>query len=139
VDGLAARVLASREMLSADGLIALPLAMNGDAAGVPVVAFERRRDVSADEKLVLTALAQQAATAIHNARLHQEIEASYLSTVQAMVQVTDARERYTSGHAERVRAYCAAAAAELGLGEQEKTTLELAALFHDLGHVGVPE
>ena len=72
-------------------------------------------------------------------RLYQEIGAGYLSTVQAMVQVTDARERYGAGHAERVRAYCAAAADALGLDGAQKATLELAALFHDLGHVGVPE
>jgi HD-GYP domain-containing protein (c-di-GMP phosphodiesterase class II) len=96
-------------------------------------------DFGLDERLLLSTLAQQAATAVHNARLYQEIEAGYLSTVQAMVQVTDARERYAAGHAERVRAYCAAAAAALGLGAAPTATLELAALFHDLGHVGIPE
>src|SRR5439155_5351549 len=103
------------------------------------LAYPTPHDFGPDERLLLSTLAQQAATAVHNARLYQEIEASYLSTVQAMVQVTDARERYASGHAERVRAYCAAAAAELGLDQAQRTTLELAALFHDLGHVGVPE
>ena len=101
--------------------------------------FSAIRDFGADERLLLSTLAQQAATAVHNARLYQEIEAGYLSTVQAMVQVTDARERYAAGHAERVRAYCAAAADALGLDAGQRGTLELAALFHDLGHVGVPE
>ena len=58
----------------------------------------RPRTTSApDERLLLSTLAEQAATAVHNARLYQEIEQGYLSTVQAMVQVIDARERYAAG------------------------------------------
>lgn len=120
-------------------LVAVPLRFNGAASGVFAVTFGAARDISNDERLLLSTLAQQAATAVHNARLYQEIEAGYLSTVQAMVQVTDARERYQQGHAERVRAYCAAVADGMGLDAAQKGTLELAALFHDLGHVGVPE
>jgi putative nucleotidyltransferase with HDIG domain len=120
-------------------LVALPLRFNGALGGVFLVTFPAIRDVSADERLLLSTLSEQAATAVHNARLYQEIEAGYLSTVQAMVQVVDARERYQQGHSERVRAYALAAATELGLDERHKATLELAALFHDLGHIGVPE
>src|SRR5207245_10753184 len=96
-------------------LVALPLRFNGSVGGVFVVTFASARDVGADERLLLSTLAQQAATAVHNARLYQEIEAGYLSTIQAMVQVVDARERYQQGHSERIRAYAIAAGRQLGL------------------------
>lgn len=120
-------------------LVVMPLRANETTSGVFLVTFASAREVSADEQQLLSTLAQQAATAVHNARLYQEIEAGYLSTVQAMVSVVDARERYQHGHAERVRAYCAAAGSEIGLDQRSLATLELAALFHDLGHIGVPE
>jgi GAF domain-containing protein len=120
-------------------VVALPLRFNGSLGGVFLVTFATARDVGVDERLLLSTLAQQAATAVHNARLYQEIEQGYLSTIQALVQVTDARERYQPGHAERVRAYAVATGRRLGLDDRQLATLELAALFHDLGHVGVPE
>src|SRR5207244_12446704 len=120
-------------------VVALPLRFNGALGGVFVVTFAAARDVGADERLLLSTLAEQAATAVHNARRYQEIEQGYLSTIQAMVQVVDARERYQQGHSERIRAYAVAAGRQLGLDGRQLSTLELAAMFHDLGHVGVPE
>lgn len=120
-------------------LVALPLRFNGAVGGVFVVTFAAARDVGSDERMLLSTLSEQAATTVHNARLYQEIEQGYLSTVQAMVHVVDARERYQQGHSERVRAYALAAGRQLGLDDRQLSTLELAAIFHDLGHVGVPE
>src|SRR5579884_2906034 len=117
----------------------LPLRLKGETSGVFAVAFSAPQDLGADQRVLLATLAEQAATAVHNARLYQEIEQGYLSTIRAVVGVVDARERYAQGHSERVRALCAAAARELGLDARAAATLELAALFHDVGHVGVPE
>jgi hypothetical protein len=120
-------------------LVALPLRFGGAPGGAFAVTFAGPRALSADERLLLSTLAEQAATAVHNARLYQEIEQGYLATVQAMVTVVDARERYAPGHAGRVRAYALATAGALGLDAAAAATLELAALFHDIGHIGVPE
>jgi hypothetical protein len=120
-------------------LVALPLRFAGAPGGVFAVAFGGPHELGADERLLLSTLAEQAAAAVHNARLYQEIEQGYLGTVQAMVTVVDARERYAPGHAGRVRAYALATAQELGLDARARATLELAALFHDVGHIGVPE
>ena len=139
LDGRAEVALPDAAALGLGAVLALPLQVNGVVGGAFVLTYPAARDFGADERLLLSTLAQQAATAVHNARLYQEIEAGYLSTVQAMVQVVDARERYQQGHSERVRAYAAAAGRALGLDAPQLATLELAALFHDLGHVGVPE
>ena len=117
----------------------LPLRLKGEVSGVFAVVFGAAQELGADQRVLLATLAEQAATAVHNARLYQEIEQGYLSTIQAMVSVVDARERYAQGHSERVRALCAATAAELSLDEGTTAVLELAAMFHDIGHVGVPE
>jgi hypothetical protein len=120
-------------------LVALPLRFGGAVGGVFVVTFAGVHDVGEDEQLLLSTLAEQAATAVHNARLYQEIEAGYLNTIQAMVTVVDARERYAQGHSERIRGYAVQTARDMGLDERQTATLELAAMFHDIGHIGVPE
>jgi hypothetical protein len=135
----AAAGLAALAAAGVGAALCVPLRVGAAVGGVFALSYAGAHDFGVDERLLLSTLAQQAATAVHNARLYREIEAGYLSTVQAMVQVTDARERYAAGHAERVRAYCAAAAGALGLAAAQTATLELAALFHDLGHIGVPE
>jgi putative nucleotidyltransferase with HDIG domain len=106
---------------------------------VYVVAFSEPRELAPEQRVLLGTLAEQAAAAVHNARLYQEIEQGYLSTIQAMVSVVDARERYAQGHSERVRALCAATARELALPQTQLATLELAAMFHDIGHIGIPD
>ena len=116
-----------------------PLRFKGETTGVFAVTFPTARELAPEQRVLLGTLAEQAAAAVHNARLYQEIEQGYLSTIQAMVSVVDARERYAQGHSERVRDFCRATATELGLGEKQASTLELAAMFHDIGHIGVPE
>jgi len=120
-------------------LLALPLHFGGQMGGVFVVTYASAHDTTEDQMLLLSTLAQQASTAVHNARLYQKIEQSYLSTIQAMVTVVDARERYAPGHAERIRDLALTAAREMGYEAQEQDALEMAALFHDIGHIGVPE
>jgi HD-GYP domain-containing protein (c-di-GMP phosphodiesterase class II) len=151
-DGPAVRVFESGEVLTiaeaVDGallnagvraLTALPLRWNGGIGGVFLLTFGGVHEQSAHEAMLLATMGEQASAAIHNALLYRQIEESHLATVRAMVGVVEGRERYAQGHAERIRSYCAATANELGLDERRKTTLELAALFHDIGHIGVPE
>lgn len=120
-------------------ILAVPLHFGGRVGGVFVVSYATVRDFGADEVLLLSTLAQQASTAVHNARLYQEIEQSYLSTIQAMVTAVEGREQYAPGHADRIRSYAIATATALGLEQRQTATLETAAMFHDIGHIGVPE
>ncbi|MDH4143754.1 MAG: HD-GYP domain-containing protein, partial [Acidimicrobiia bacterium] len=48
-------------------------------------------------------------------------------------------DRFTRGHSERVRAYTAMIAGELGLTPSEANLLQWAALLHDVGKLGVPQ
>jgi putative nucleotidyltransferase with HDIG domain len=51
----------------------------------------------------------------------------------------EVRDPYTRGHSERVTAYSLALAQTLGLPDEEREVVELAALLHDVGKIGVPE
>jgi putative nucleotidyltransferase with HDIG domain len=86
---------------------------------------------------LLTTIAAQASIAIKNARLYEERETTYLSTVQALVSTIEASDSYTRGHSERVTRYSIALARQLGLTPEAVRSLEQAAILHDIGKIGV--
>ena len=61
------------------------------------------------------------------------------STLEAMVVAIDNKDHYTLRHSEEVTDYAQWIAEELGLSEEEKHTLRLAGLVHDVGKIGIPD
>lgn len=51
----------------------------------------------------------------------------------------DCKDHYTHGHSTRVAFYSLALGREIGLSDEELYELELSALFHDIGKIGVPD
>lgn len=86
---------------------------------------------------ILSIVANHAAAAMENVRLIHDVEEAHLSTLQSMALLLEAKDRYTHGHSERVCNYCALAAEELGMSDQDVATLRLGAMLHDIGKVGV--
>jgi response regulator RpfG family c-di-GMP phosphodiesterase len=66
-----------------------------------------------------------------------EIQHSYQSTLDALVQALDAREQETSGHSQRVVRYTLAIAERAGLAQGQIPELARGALLHDIGKIGV--
>lgn len=57
--------------------------------------------------------------------------------IDAMIQALEERDSFHSGHSRRVTRYSLAIAEELGVTGQEREDLRRAAVFHDLGKIGV--
>jgi HD-GYP domain-containing protein (c-di-GMP phosphodiesterase class II) len=88
---------------------------------------------------LLAAIGNQAGVAMHRVRLVGELERLLLDTIKAIAATIDARDGYTHRHSERVAAFTAQLAVELGLSESERQTAELSALLHDVGKIAVPD
>ncbi|WP_433545771.1 HD-GYP domain-containing protein [Streptomyces sp. CA-294286] len=71
------------------------------------------------------------------AQYQQEHEA-HQTTIRALVQAVDLKDRYTRGHSERVGRAAAMMAAELGMDEDRREMLRFAGILHDVGKIGVP-
>ncbi len=67
------------------------------------------------------------------------IRASFLNTIRALVFALEAKDRYTSGHSQRVADISAAIAKELHLPQESIDKMVLAGLVHDIGKIGVKE
>jgi putative nucleotidyltransferase with HDIG domain len=72
-------------------------------------------------------------------RYARDLEEAYVSTVRVLAAAIDARDPYTHGHSTRVASLAVRMAEELGLAEDELETLEIAALFHDIGKLKTPD
>ncbi len=68
----------------------------------------------------------------------EELRATLESTVTALVQLTEIRDPYTSGHQKRVSKVAVAIAQEMGLPEAEIDSIGLAGMLHDIGKIYVP-
>ena len=69
----------------------------------------------------------------------EEVESSYRITLKALVQALETRDFETHGHSERVVTFSLRLAHELGLEKDALRDLELGALLHDIGKIGVPD
>jgi HD-GYP domain-containing protein (c-di-GMP phosphodiesterase class II) len=68
-----------------------------------------------------------------------EVQMAYLATVKVLAAAIETRDAYTGGHIERVAEYSVAIGRELGWDEDQLMTLELGALLHDVGKIGVDD
>jgi putative nucleotidyltransferase with HDIG domain len=68
-----------------------------------------------------------------------ELRRAHRDTIAALSRSMEAKDLYTGGHTERVAALAVALAGELGFKNGELDAIEIGALLHDIGKIGVPE
>jgi HAMP domain-containing protein len=68
-----------------------------------------------------------------------EIIGSYESAVKTLAAAVEARDPYTRGHIDRVARYALAIAGELGLETARLPEVEMGAVLHDIGKIGIPD
>jgi putative nucleotidyltransferase with HDIG domain len=61
------------------------------------------------------------------------------NVVRALAYTIDAKDRYTSGHSQRVAAYSVEIAKRMGKSEDEQKVIYQAGLLHDVGKIRIPE
>ena len=72
-------------------------------------------------------------------RAARENRELFLASIRALAEAIDAKDPYTRGHSERVAAYAATIASEMGLPAAEVERIRLSALLHDVGKIGVDD
>ena len=67
------------------------------------------------------------------------LEESHLSVIGALVGALEAKDKYTQGHSTATMFHAVSLARKFGLPEEDVASIQLAALFHDIGKIGIPE
>ncbi len=68
----------------------------------------------------------------------QKVSINYLDFLKVLVFILESKEPYTNGHSERVSIYSEMIAQEMHLSPEERENLQLSALLHDIGKIGIP-
>jgi diguanylate cyclase (GGDEF)-like protein len=103
------------------------------AAAIPVRSAQEDRELE-----LLASIARQTRLALQTATSYETLERTFLSTVEALANALEANDEYTSTHARWITDLALRVGEELGFEANELKRLELGALFHDIGKIGVP-
>jgi putative nucleotidyltransferase with HDIG domain len=125
---------------------AYPLVAKGELKGVLEVFHRAPLFVTSNWLDFFETLAGQAAIAIDNARLFENLERSnlelmlaYDETIEGWSRALDLRDKETEGHTRRVTELTLKLAAQLGIPPADMAHIRRGALLHDIGKVGVPD
>ena len=69
----------------------------------------------------------------------QENQELLVDSIRALAAAIDAKSPYTRGHSERVSEYAVAIGRHLDLDDDELRTVQIAALLHDVGKIGIED
>ena len=134
--GAIARVPGVPAELTRTTFAVAPFRIEGGRGGCIVAAvggeFDERR------MRLLSGVAHQAKLAIESATTVEHLERTFVSTVEALANALEAKDEYTSSHARWITDMAVMVGRELGLDPQALKRLELGALFHDIGKIGIP-
>jgi hypothetical protein len=120
------------------GPLALALTIAHERTGLPgVVAFALPPII-----MVLSVREYVARTEEANKRLEEanrQMRHAHRDTIAALSRSMEAKDFQTGGHTERVAEIAVALGGRLGLGGDDLEAIEIGALLHDIGKIGVPE
>jgi HD-GYP domain-containing protein (c-di-GMP phosphodiesterase class II) len=118
-------------------LLVVPLKMRERLMGfIAVVSLTASKRFDEGQRKLLSIVASRAAAAIENARLYEDLQATFQQTIQSLARTIDKMDRYTAGHSERVARYAVALARWMGLPEDQIQIVRHSALMHDIGKIG---
>ncbi|HEY5118140.1 MAG TPA: HD domain-containing phosphohydrolase, partial [Anaerolineales bacterium] len=140
---LIAKTLAGEAFVS---YYAVPLLAKGQIKGVLETFHRVPHGHDAEWLNFLNTLAEQAAIAIDNATLFDNLQRSnielilaYDATIEGWSRALDLRDNETEGHTRRVADITVRLARTFALSEAELVQVRWGALLHDIGKMGVPD
>lgn len=141
--------LAASGLLEAEAVrsyFGVPLVTKGQVKGVLEIFHRSPREPDDEWLEFLYSLAGQAAIAIDNASMLQDLQHSrdeliiaYDTTIEGWSRALDYRDKETEGHSQRVTEMTMEIARHMGMSEPELVHVRRGALLHDIGKLGVPD
>ncbi len=137
------------KVISKEGFVVyygVPLVAKGELVGVLEIYHRSPLEPDSEWLNFLKTLAGQAAIAISNAVLFDDLqqakvgmEVSYAKTLEGWVRALDMRDKETEGHTQRVTDMTLHLASFMGIEKDELVHINRGALLHDIGKMAVPD
>jgi len=125
---------------------AVPLIVKGHVKGVLEIYHRSFLDPDQDWINFMETMANQAAIAIEDAQLFNDLQRSnlelvlaYDATIEGWSRALDLRDKETEGHTQRVTAMTLKLAQTLNIDQRDIIHMRRGALLHDIGKMGVPD
>jgi len=93
----------------------------------------------AQQERLVSSLASQAAVAIENAELTENLKQAHLDTIFRLGVAAEYRDKETANHLKRMSYYSALIARGLGWSEEKVEMILWSSLMHDVGKLGIPD
>jgi len=165
-EGLAGKIAITRQPLEIENILAAsndqipaalsedkftsyfgyPLIGKGQLKGVMEAYFREPFKPDMDWREFMQTMAGQAAIAIDNAllfenlqRSNQELSLAYDTTLEGWGKALELRDKETQGHTRRVAELTIRLARRMGISDAEITHIRRGVLLHDIGKMGVPD
>jgi response regulator RpfG family c-di-GMP phosphodiesterase len=132
------RFFATKPEATLVSLVAVPLrSMKTRLLGwIAVASFTKNKRFDEGQRKLLAIVASRAAAAIENARLYEDLRATFQQTIHGLAKAIDKMDRYTAGHSDRVATYAMYLAVRLRLPMDVIEVVRQSALMHDIGKIG---
>jgi HD-GYP domain-containing protein (c-di-GMP phosphodiesterase class II) len=124
----------------------VPLIAKGHVVGVLEIFHRAPLPRDPEWREFCETLAGQAAIAIDNARLFNDLQQSntdlvlaYDATIEGWSRALDLRDKETEGHTQRVTQMTLDLARRMGISEEALVHIRRGALLHDIGKIAVPD
>ena len=119
----------------------IPLPWDAEDIKFTITALFRQREMSRLNTQLLSDLKERnsqltgAFSDLQEARL--DLERSYIQTIESLAVALEAKDRYTSGHSQRVSRFATLIAKSMGLSKEDVEVIRQVALLHDIGKIGM--
>lgn len=116
----------------------LPIIIKNSLKGYVILI--RKNDEMKDNVIeIINSVLSQAGIVIENAYLIEESQNLSFEMVKSLVKAIEAKDKYTQGHSQRVAALSVLIGKQMNFPYEKLRKLEMAAVLHDVGKIGLPE
>jgi diguanylate cyclase (GGDEF)-like protein/putative nucleotidyltransferase with HDIG domain len=118
--------------------LAVPIRVGGEVWGVLNLEHLDTNAFGTDDVMFADVVSRHTGAALERARLANELENTFMTTLAALSDALEHKDAYTAEHAREVEQLAERVGARLGLTGDELRTVRYAALLHDIGKIGIP-
>ncbi len=114
-----------------------PLFAANEPVGILSVFCAPGQQLGSLERRTIATVAAQLALTAQNIQLIERLRETFESSIAAVASAVEARDGYTDQHCRRLAAFSSLMGTRLGMPAAEIRAMELGALLHDVGKIGI--
>lgn len=114
-----------------------PLEVEGKVIAIMCIGLVQ--EIKINDYNILRMFNNQASIVVQRAIIYEKLRRQYFNTIEALVSVIEAKDKYTEGHSRRVSRFAVEIAKKIGYSYEEIENVEISGLLHDVGKIGIDQ